>query len=99
MALAAYNIGMGHLHDARAITQRQGKDPDRWLDVMEHLPLLSRPEWHSQTRFGYARGWEPVQYVQNIRAFYDVLNWLAAGGELGRMPSSLQIMDIFPRGL
>ena len=99
MALAAYNIGMGHLHDARVITQRQGNDPDRWLDVMEHLPLQSRPEWHSQTRFGYARGWEPVQYVQNIRAFYDVLNWLAAGGELGRMPPSLQIMDIFPRGL
>ncbi|MCG5499997.1 membrane-bound lytic murein transglycosylase MltF [Ectothiorhodospira lacustris] len=75
MALAAYNVGMGHLHDARRITRAQDKDPDRWIDVMEHLPLLSQPNWYSNTRYGYARGWEPVQYVQNIRGFYDILTW------------------------
>ncbi|MCG5513655.1 membrane-bound lytic murein transglycosylase MltF [Ectothiorhodospira shaposhnikovii] len=75
MALAAYNVGMGHLHDARRITRSQGKDPDRWIDVMEHLPLLSQPNWYRNTRYGYARGWEPVQYVQNIRGFYDILTW------------------------
>jgi membrane-bound lytic murein transglycosylase F len=72
-ALAAYNIGLGHLEDARVITQTQGKDPDIWTDVREHLPLLSKQKWFSQTRYGYARGSEPVRYVQNIRRYLDIL--------------------------
>ncbi len=74
-ALAAYNIGPGHLHDAREITRRRGGDPNRWMDVMDSLPLLMQPEWHAQTRFGYARGREAVTYVQNIRGYYDILVW------------------------
>ena len=27
MALAAYNVGLGHLEDARVITQQQGGEP------------------------------------------------------------------------
>ena len=76
LALAAYNVGLGHLEDARVITERQGGDPDRWLDVKQHLPLLAQKKWYSQTRWGYARGWEPVQYVENIRSYYDILIWL-----------------------
>lgn len=83
MALAAYNVGLGHLEDARRITEAQGKDPDRWIDVMEHLPLLSQRQWYQDTRHGYARGWEPVQYVQNIRGFYDILSWFARPGREG----------------
>jgi membrane-bound lytic murein transglycosylase F len=74
-ALAAYNIGPGHLHDAREITLRRGGDPNRWIDVMDSLPLLMQSEWHQQTRFGYARGLEAVNYVQNIRGYYDILVW------------------------
>ncbi|WP_006748176.1 membrane-bound lytic murein transglycosylase MltF [Thioalkalivibrio paradoxus] len=73
MALAAYNVGLGHLLDARRLTERGGGDPDLWLDVMTWLPKLAQREWHEQTRHGYARGWEPVTYVQNIRSYYD---WL-----------------------
>lgn len=76
LALAAYNIGLGHLEDARVITQRQGKDPDRWLDVKDHLPLLTQERWYSKTRFGYARGYEAVNYVSNIRTFYEILLWM-----------------------
>ncbi len=76
LALAAYNIGLGHLEDARVITQRQGKNPDRWLDVKDHLPLLTQERWHSQTRFGYARGYEAVNYVSNVRTFYEILLWM-----------------------
>ncbi|MTI63331.1 membrane-bound lytic murein transglycosylase MltF [Methylophaga sp.] len=72
-ALAAYNIGMGHLEDARVLTEIQGKDPNLWTDVREHLPLLSKQKWFSQTRYGYARGSEPVRYVQNIRRYLDIL--------------------------
>ncbi|MGM0553727.1 MAG: membrane-bound lytic murein transglycosylase MltF [Pseudomonadota bacterium] len=73
MALAAYNVGLGHVNDARRLAEANGDDPDRWLDVMEWLPRLAVREWHEQTRFGYARGREPVTYVQNIRSYYDKL--------------------------
>ena len=78
MALAAYNVGFGHLEDARAITQTLGKDPDRWTDVRDHLPLLAQRKWYSRVRYGYARGWEPVQYVDNIRSYYETLSWKTA---------------------
>ncbi|WP_028485117.1 membrane-bound lytic murein transglycosylase MltF [Thioalkalivibrio sp. ALE17] len=73
MTLAAYNVGLGHLHDARRLADAHGDDPDRWLDVMQWLPRLADPEWYERTRYGYARGWEPVVYVQNIRSYYDKL--------------------------
>ncbi len=72
-ALAAYNVGFGHVEDARVITEKRGGDPDRWIDVKENLPLLARKKWYKQTRYGYARGWEPVKYVENIRQYYDYL--------------------------
>lgn len=76
LALAAYNIGLGHLEDARILTERQGGDPDRWVDVRERLPLLTQKQWFSQTRFGYARGYEAASYVENIRTFYEILVWM-----------------------
>ncbi len=74
-ALAAYNVGRGHLEDARVITEQRGGDPDKWADVKENLPLLRRKRWYKDTKYGYARGDEPVTYVQNIRHYYNVLTW------------------------
>ncbi len=76
LAMAAYNVGFGHLEDARILTEKAGKDPDKWIDVKNFLPLLQKKKYYSQTRYGYARGNEPVIYVQNIRRYYDVLSWL-----------------------
>lgn len=76
MAMAAYNVGLGHLYDARRITETRGGDPDRWRDVRESLPLLQEREWHSQTRYGYARGGEPVLYVRNIRRYHEILSYV-----------------------
>jgi len=76
LALAAYNIGLGHLEDARVLTERQGADPDRWVDVRDRLPLLTQERYFSQTRFGYARGYEAYSYVENIRTFYEILVWM-----------------------
>jgi len=75
-ALAAYNVGFGHLNDARIITQQQGGDPDRWVEVKIRLPLLQQKKYYKKTKYGYARGEEPVSYVQNIRRYYDTLTWL-----------------------
>ncbi|MHB8348213.1 MAG: membrane-bound lytic murein transglycosylase MltF [Acidiferrobacterales bacterium] len=73
MALAAYNVGINHLEDARIITQQQGGNPDKWKDVRTRLPLLAIHSWYSKTKYGYARGYEPVQYVKRIRIYYDTL--------------------------
>jgi len=73
MAMAAYNVGLGHLRDARKITRKLEKNPNLWVDVKQALPLLAKSKWHKQTHFGYARGWEPVLYVENIRRYYDIL--------------------------
>lgn len=75
MALASYNVGYGHLEDARKITEHMKKDPNKWIDVREHLPLLQKRNWYRYTKHGFARGEEPVHYVQNIRQYYDILAW------------------------
>jgi membrane-bound lytic murein transglycosylase F len=73
LALAAYNVGFGHLEDARILTQRGGKNPDLWRDVREFLPLLSHREYYSKSKYGYARGAEPVLYVDNIQYYQHYL--------------------------
>ena len=74
LALAAYNIGFGHLEDARILTQRMGGNPDLWKDVRENLPLLSQQKHYAKAKYGYARGTEPVVYVDNIQYYYHYLN-------------------------
>jgi len=76
LAVAAYNIGYGHVEDARIITQIRGGSPDRWMDVKENLPLLRKKVWYSRVRYGYARGDVARHYVENIRSYYDILIWL-----------------------
>jgi membrane-bound lytic murein transglycosylase F len=75
-ALASYNVGWGHVEDARVLTQRQGADPDKWLDVKQRLPLLRQKSVYQKTKYGYARGDEAVSYVENIRRYYDTLLWV-----------------------
>ena len=89
MALAAYNIGFGHLEDARRLTQAEGADPDQWKDVRTYLNKLSNPAWYSRTRYGYARGFEAVRYVRNIRSYYDILVWMDNRGD-PRLPQSVE---------
>jgi len=75
IAVASYNVGYGHVEDARMIAKQQGENPDSWVDIKANLPLLAKSKWYQKTRHGYARGWEPVRYVENIRSYYDILVW------------------------
>ena len=81
-ALAAYNVGFNHIKDARTIIEWQGGDPNTWIDMGAALPLLSQRKWYSRVPYGYARGWEPVLYVNNIRAYYNILMWLTETEEM-----------------
>jgi membrane-bound lytic murein transglycosylase F len=73
LALAAYNIGIAHLEDARVIAQKQKSSPDSWTAVSKALPLLALPEYYDDAKFGYARGGMPVAFVERVRAYYDIL--------------------------
>lgn len=73
LAMAAYNIGIGHLEDARIITQMRKKNPDRWADVRANLPRLSDPHWYSRVKRGYARGEETAQFVERVSQFSALL--------------------------
>ncbi len=75
-ALAAYNVGWGHVQDARRLTAQKGGNPDKWVDVKRYLPLLRQKRYYKKTRYGFARGDEAVTYVSNIRRYYDTLVWL-----------------------
>jgi membrane-bound lytic murein transglycosylase F len=79
LALAAYNVGYGHLEDARVLAQMRGKDPDSWNDVRAQLPLLAQEQWYSRAKRGYARGWEPARFVDQVRQYLAVLEWSGAG--------------------
>jgi len=73
--LASYNIGYGHLEDARILTQRDNADPDSWEAVKLRLPLLSHKKYYATLKHGRARGREPVSYVENIRYYYRLLTY------------------------
>jgi membrane-bound lytic murein transglycosylase MltF len=90
MTLATYNIGLGHLLDARKLTQSLGGDPNHWLDVRNTLPLLTQARFHNQTDHGYARGFETVTYVGNVRTYFDMLNWITSGAPARKKPSEAE---------
>ncbi|MEM6405157.1 MAG: membrane-bound lytic murein transglycosylase MltF [Pseudomonadota bacterium] len=74
-AIASYNVGLGHVEDARVLTERQGGNPNLWHQVKQRLPLLRQKRFYRTLKYGYARGDEPVTYVDNIRYYYDMLTW------------------------
>jgi membrane-bound lytic murein transglycosylase F len=73
LALAAYNIGIGHLEDARILAQKANLNPDKWQDVRQVISRLAEPDSFQSLRHGYARGGEAMQLVDNIRNYYDIL--------------------------
>ena len=75
-ALAAYNIGYGHVMDARRLLEARDRDPDLWINLRDALPWLTQDRYLDETRYGYARGLEARAYVGNVRAYYDILVWM-----------------------
>lgn len=98
-AVAAYNIGYGHLESARVIAQMRGRDPDRWDEVRDSLHLLSDPVWYSRVKTGYARGWEAAHTVERVRQFASVLAWRGtrAPAVLSATPESGPARSAVPR--
>ena len=75
-AIAAYNIGFGHVMDAINLAKEDNIIVSDWKSIEPYLLRLSKSKYYKKTKYGYARGWETVKYVQNIRQYYDILVFL-----------------------
>ncbi|RMH07106.1 MAG: lytic transglycosylase F [Nitrospirae bacterium] len=72
LALAAYNVGHGHVMDARRLARQLGLNPNRWFGHVERaMRLLSKRKYARHARHGYCRGSEPVKYVRQIKERYE----------------------------
>nr|WP_183410188.1 membrane-bound lytic murein transglycosylase MltF [Litorivivens lipolytica] len=73
LALAAYNLGRAHMHDAQTLARQLNKNPYSWADIESVLPLMSEKKYYRKLKYGYARGIEPVLYVQRIRNYQNII--------------------------
>ncbi|NRA41794.1 MAG: lytic transglycosylase F, partial [Pseudomonadales bacterium] len=58
------------------------------------LPLLEQKAWYQYTRHGRARGTEPVNYVQNIRQFQDLLEWRFPKSSDQQLPAQMNVKEL-----
>ncbi|GAA4811157.1 transglycosylase SLT domain-containing protein [Litoribaculum gwangyangense] len=72
--LASYNCGLYHVKDAQALANKRGLDENIWDDNVENMILeLSLPNNYNDpvVKYGYVRGIEPYNYVQQIFERYQ----------------------------
>lgn len=72
-ALAGYNVGMAHIKDAMNLAEELNIDANRWNEFKEVLPLLTQEKYYKNLKYGYARGTEPVIYVEHILNYKNIL--------------------------
>ena len=73
IAVAAYNVGKGHIKDARKIAVDMQLDPNKWSSLEKTLPLLRQRKYYKKSQYGYCRGVEPVFQVRRVFTYYDIL--------------------------
>ncbi len=93
-ALAAYNIGMGHIKDAQKLATRLGLNPNIWSDMKIILPLLSQKKYYRSLKYGYARGAEPVKYVEAIYNYKEILEKYEKEEALAKEKASLPVVAV-----
>lgn len=76
-ALAAYNLGLGHIYDARRLAVRLGRNRDSWRDLRRVLPLLGNAAYTDGLKHGLARGGQAVHFVQQVRTYMHILDGAA----------------------
>lgn len=68
-ALAAYNMGYGHLLDARRLAEQNGDNKNIWVHVKKYLPLLSQKKYYSKLKYGKGKGYQAYDFVQSIQQY------------------------------
>ncbi len=74
LTLAAYNVGYAHLRDAQKLAEQMGRNPYSWHHMKEILPLLADPSYADKLEYGFARGYETVEFVERVKSFYNLMN-------------------------
>lgn len=72
--LASYNVGLGHVIDARNLTEQHGGDSMVWYNHVDYYLLnKSKDEFRDSewVKYGYCRCEEPVKYVDSILKRYQ----------------------------
>lgn len=73
-SMAAYNSGLYHVKDAQKLALKRGLDSNLWDDNVEDMILaLSVPKNYQDpvVKYGYVRGEEPYNYVDQIFERYE----------------------------
>lgn len=93
-ALATYNSGMGHVADARRLVIDQNKNPNEWENLSSALLKLMQRKYYQNARYGFARGIETVQYVNEILNRYKTYETILALSENKEQVNSAGIIGI-----
>ena len=76
MTLGAYNVGPGHVNDIIKLAMKDNANIENWLTLKKYLLKLHKKQFYKNMKYGYARGWEAVQYIENDKQYYDIISFL-----------------------
>ncbi len=76
LALASYNAGPNHINDILLLAKNNNDDVENWNVLKSYLYKLNQKEYYKRMKYGYARGWEAVQYIENVKQYYDIITFL-----------------------
>ena len=76
LALAAYNAGPNHINDIILLADKNSDNIDDWSTLKGYLYKLNQKKYYKKMKYGYARGWEAVQYIENVKQYYDIISFL-----------------------
>lgn len=76
LMLASYNVGSGHVDDVVSLLNKDNIDINIWDNLRKYLLKLNQKKFYKKMQYGYARGWEAVQYIENVKQYYDIISFL-----------------------
>ena len=76
LMLASYNLGSGHVDDVISLLTKDNIDINNWNNLRKYLFKLNKKKFYKKMQYGYARGWEAVQYIENVKQYYDIISFL-----------------------
>ena len=76
LMLASYNLGSGHVDDVVSLLTKDKININYWNNLRKYLLKLSKKKFYKKMKYGYARGWEAVQYIENVKQYYDIISFL-----------------------
>ena len=76
LALASYNAGPNHINDILLLAKNNDDNIENWDVLKSYLYKLNQKKYYKKMKYGYARGWEAVQYIENVKQYYDIITFL-----------------------